>query len=205
VRPFHSSSLSNVLYKILHEDPPPPISVNPACSPELDRLITRSIAKDPDDHPERGRVHDALRAIAATEIAEGEPARITTGTATRHRMDSATPPVSGDPPPGIACPPPTRPAHARRASARRRRRSAAPPPPGHLLMLLALTVSAAEPLLFRGCSARVGARAAPWCRHRRHRDPAPRPTATPSVPTPSLVTVQIVVDPPARCASTAIR
>jgi serine/threonine protein kinase len=49
VRPFESSTLSNVLYKILNEDPGAPRAKNPNCSEEIDQLIRRCLAKDPAD------------------------------------------------------------------------------------------------------------------------------------------------------------
>jgi serine/threonine-protein kinase len=213
VRPFQGNSLSNVLFKILHEDPPTPVLVNPSCKPELDRLITRAMAKDPDDRfPSAAELYDALRAIAATEIAEGEPARESTTGILRdavNRMDSpATPPVSGDTTTaGIARPPrSTRPAHAQIEHPPRvgdgdqpRRRPAL----ATFLMLLALIVLGAGALYFSEDAQRIvfGARAAPWVpTPTPTATPTPAPTATPTptpVPTPSLVTVQIVVDPPA--------
>ncbi len=185
VRPFQGNSLSNVLFKILHEDPPTPVLVNPSCNPELDRLITRAMAKDPDDRfPSAAELYDALRAIAAAEIAEGEPARESTTGILRdavNRMDSpATPPVSGESTTaGIARPPrSTRPAHAqiehppRVGDADQPRRR---PALATFLMLLALIVLGAGALYFSEDAQRIvfGARAAPWV-------PTPTPTATPT-------------------------
>jgi len=48
-RPFQGASLSNVLYKILNEDPEPPRNFVRQCPPELDAVITRSIAKNPEE------------------------------------------------------------------------------------------------------------------------------------------------------------
>jgi len=59
-RPFQGASLSNVLYKILNEDPEPVCSLVPQCPPELDAIIRRSIAKDPSQ-----RFQSALELIEA--------------------------------------------------------------------------------------------------------------------------------------------
>lgn len=213
VRPFQGNSLSNVLFKILHEDPPTPVLINLSCKPELDRLITRAMAKDPDDRfPSAAELYDALRAIAATEIAEGEPARESTTGILRdavNRMDSpAAPPVSGESATtGLARPPrPVRPGRAQiehpprvdDADQPRRR-----PALATFLMLVALIALGAGALYFSDDAQRMvfGARAAPWVSTPTPTaTPTPEPTPTPTptpVPTPSLVTVQIVVDPPA--------
>jgi serine/threonine-protein kinase len=49
VRPFESATLSNVLYKILNEDPTPPAEVDGRSSPELGALIRRCMAKAPEE------------------------------------------------------------------------------------------------------------------------------------------------------------
>ncbi|PWB77023.1 MAG: hypothetical protein C3F15_04140 [Holophagae bacterium] len=215
VRPFQGASLSNVLYKILHDEPPPASQVNPACSPELARLITRSMAKEPDERfQSAAELYDALRAIAAAEITEAEASRDTTTGILRdavNRMDGAPqPPVSDEAPTAGISPPQraSRPAHAPIEhtahpddSDRPRRRPAL----ATFLALLAVLVVAAAALYFSPEVQRVvfGGRGAPWV-------PTPTPTATPTtvptptttptptvVPTPALVTVQIIVDPPA--------
>jgi serine/threonine-protein kinase len=47
-KPFEGTSLSNVLYKILNEDPIPPIEVVRDCPSELNELICKCMSKDPD-------------------------------------------------------------------------------------------------------------------------------------------------------------
>jgi serine/threonine-protein kinase len=213
VRPFHSSSLSNVLYKILHEDPPPPSSVNPACSPELDRLITRSIAKDPRDRFQTAaELLDALRAIAVAEINDPDVARKTTTGILRsavHRMDDAAKPTVSDDSPTAGLSRPARaprPAHAQiehppslDESDRRRHRPAL----ATFLVLLGVLGSAAAALYYSQDVQRLvfGVDRPPWVP-----TPTPTATATPTptstptptaTPTPGLVTVQLIVDPPA--------
>jgi serine/threonine-protein kinase len=48
LKPFEGTSLSNVLYKILNEDPEPPIEVATDCPPRLDELIRKCLSKDPE-------------------------------------------------------------------------------------------------------------------------------------------------------------
>ncbi|HOC44363.1 MAG TPA: serine/threonine-protein kinase [Thermoanaerobaculales bacterium] len=213
VRPFHSGSLSNVLYKILHEDPPPPSAVNPACSPELDRLITRSIAKDPGQRfQSAAELLDALRAIAVAEINDPDAGRDTTTGILRsavHRMDDVPKPEAADEPTtaGLARPArAARPAHAQIEhppslddTDRARHRPALVT---FLVLLGVLGLAAAllyyskdvQRLVFRGDGP-------PWMPTPTPTSTTtPTPTATPAptaTPTPGLVTVQLVVDPPA--------
>ena len=62
-RPFQGSSLSNVLYKILNEDPASPGLVNPACSPELDATHRSLHGQGPGTSASRpsAELFDALR------------------------------------------------------------------------------------------------------------------------------------------------
>jgi len=48
-RPFESATLSNVLYKILNEEPEYPSDVDGACSPELQGVLRRCMAKKPEE------------------------------------------------------------------------------------------------------------------------------------------------------------
>jgi len=48
VRPFESSTLSNVLYKILNEEPQYPSEDNPRCSEALGAVLRRCMAKEPE-------------------------------------------------------------------------------------------------------------------------------------------------------------
>ena len=64
-RPFHAPYPAAVLYAVLHEDPPPPSALNPAVPPEVDAVVARCLAKDPD-----GRYPDAAALAAALVPAE---------------------------------------------------------------------------------------------------------------------------------------
>lgn len=47
--PFNGDNLSAIMYKILHEDPAPPSTINPQVPPAFDRIVSRALAKRPDD------------------------------------------------------------------------------------------------------------------------------------------------------------
>lgn len=49
VTPFNGDNLSAIMYKILHEDPAPPSTVNLGVPPVFDRIISRALAKRPED------------------------------------------------------------------------------------------------------------------------------------------------------------
>ncbi len=69
-RPFSGGSLSNVLYRILNEEPKPLRGLMPSCPPQLEAVIRRCMAKNPDDRFQTVRaLFDALRAIPAADFA----------------------------------------------------------------------------------------------------------------------------------------
>lgn len=47
--PFNGDNLSAIMYKILNEDPAPPSTVNPRVPPFFDRIVSRALAKRPQD------------------------------------------------------------------------------------------------------------------------------------------------------------
>ncbi len=47
-RPFSGESLADTLSQVLHHDPPPPSRLNPGCPLEVDRIVMRLLAKNPD-------------------------------------------------------------------------------------------------------------------------------------------------------------
>jgi len=64
IRPFEGQSLSNVLYKILNEDPEWPHAVDEKIPEDLDAIIRRCMSKEPDErHQTAQELGDALRAI----------------------------------------------------------------------------------------------------------------------------------------------
>ena len=48
VRPFDGDSISTIIYKVLYEDPRPPASYNPALPPDVNVLLEKALAKDPE-------------------------------------------------------------------------------------------------------------------------------------------------------------
>jgi hypothetical protein len=44
---FHADTVTAVLYKVVHEDPEPPATVNPSVPPGIDAAIRRALEKDP--------------------------------------------------------------------------------------------------------------------------------------------------------------
>lgn len=47
--PFNGDNLSAIMYKILHEEPVPPSTINPRVPPMFDRVVSRALAKRPED------------------------------------------------------------------------------------------------------------------------------------------------------------
>lgn len=67
-RPFQSTSLAKLAMQHVAEMPPLPRSIEPAISPELESLILKCLAKDPDERFANGRkVHEALQALERGE------------------------------------------------------------------------------------------------------------------------------------------
>ncbi len=100
VRPFRGSSLSNVLYKILNEEPEEPRTVSPSCPPELARVISQCMAKDPE---ERYQTADALiqdlRQTPMADIEGFQGKDVTTGILrlALDRLPSETPEAKAQP------------------------------------------------------------------------------------------------------------
>ncbi len=222
-RPFHGTSLSNVLYRILNEEPAPPNRVNPGCSTDLAAIIVRCMAKDPAERfqtvPE---LFDALRSVALLEIDEADSEReITTGVLREAvlRMDgapdhsgahdAATTDISN--PDLLATPTHTEIEHSPTVDEPESERRS--PALITFLSLVAILLAAAGTLYFStNLQTRIfGPEGAPWKPTATPTPtvtptptstatitPTPTITATPSpTPTPGPVTVQLIVDPPA--------
>jgi serine/threonine-protein kinase len=72
-RPFHGTSLSNVLYQILNDEPRSPSEVMPGVSPELQDVVVRCMAKAPANRYQSAReVFQALRAVPGAGPDDGE-------------------------------------------------------------------------------------------------------------------------------------
>ncbi len=87
-RPFAGANLSNILYMVLNQDPPPPSTLRPDCPPELEAVIRRCLAKEPGDRFQTaGDLAAALRAVPAAELPEGAPPREATTAILRSMID----------------------------------------------------------------------------------------------------------------------
>src|SRR5512143_1173216 len=53
--PFNGDNLSAIMYKILNEEPAPPSTANPRVPPAFDRIISRALAKRPEDRYQTAR------------------------------------------------------------------------------------------------------------------------------------------------------
>jgi serine/threonine-protein kinase len=63
-KPFRANTSFSVLNAHLNEAPVPPIEVNAALSPELNSIVLRALAKNPDDRFQTAQeFHDALKAL----------------------------------------------------------------------------------------------------------------------------------------------
>jgi serine/threonine-protein kinase len=81
VRPFESATLSNVLYKILNEEPEDPSSIGSTCSEGLETLVRRCMSKEPEDRFQNvGELLADLRQVALDTAPEmGSTKELTTG------------------------------------------------------------------------------------------------------------------------------
>jgi serine/threonine-protein kinase len=80
-RPFQGASLSNVLYQILNDQPADLADLTTDCPPELQDVIKKCMAKDPDDRFQNVRqVLDALKAVPGAVGSDGDSmVEVTTG------------------------------------------------------------------------------------------------------------------------------
>ena len=99
-RPFEGASLSNVLYQILNDNPTEPTDISEDVSEDLQRVVLKCMAKNPDDRYQSVReILEVLRSIPGTVGVDGESmVEITTGVL-RVAVSSMDPPTSGEEPP----------------------------------------------------------------------------------------------------------
>ena len=189
-RPFESATLSNVLYKILNEEPEYPPEVDGICSSELQAVLRRCMVKDPE-----GRYQTAaelladLRSIALTTTPEVATTKdLTTGVLRQAMSGMATPSAENPNQPTrrvstprsqpTTTPPPSTPQNTRlhRTPEVRgddlERRS----PVVYIFTILVVLLIAAAAILYFSKEAQqivFGDVGAPWI-------PTPTPTATPT-------------------------
>ena len=70
-RPFQGNSAKTVVFKVMNIDPVPVTSLQSNVSPELDAIVSRAIAKDPDERYSSGA--ELARAIHALRISDLAP------------------------------------------------------------------------------------------------------------------------------------
>jgi serine/threonine-protein kinase len=92
-RPFESATLSNVLYKILNEEPDYPTTVDGGCSEELQTVIRRCLAKEPEDRFQgAAELLAELRSIALASTPEVATTKeLTTGVLRKAMRGMPTP------------------------------------------------------------------------------------------------------------------
>jgi len=96
-RPFQGSSLSNVLYQILNDHPADPSDLTTECSPEMQDVIKKCLAKDPDDRFQNVRqVLDALKAVPGAAGSEGDSMVEATTGVLRIAVSNMGPPETHD-------------------------------------------------------------------------------------------------------------
>jgi serine/threonine protein kinase/tetratricopeptide (TPR) repeat protein len=110
--PFNDTTVSALIYKHLNEPPPPLRSLRPDIPPALDELVTRMLAKQPADRPQRvGDLPDLFdRAVGAnrvTVINEAPISETPPGFQNRQSSPSIQPPIQ--PPMRPPTQPPMRP------------------------------------------------------------------------------------------------
>ncbi len=99
-RPFEGASLSNVLYQILNDDPTEPTYLSPEIPEDLQRIILKCMAKNPEDRYQTVReILDALRSVPGAVGSDGESmVEITTGVL-RVAVSNMIPAAGGEEPP----------------------------------------------------------------------------------------------------------
>jgi serine/threonine protein kinase len=225
-RPFESATLSNVLYKILNEEPEYPPEIEGRGSEDLQAIIRRCMAKAPE---ERFQTADELladlRRIALASAPEaGTTKELTTGVL-RRAMRGMPSPQEEDldqPTRRVATPrsqpssPPSTPQSAKlqRTPEVNTDESGGRSPVLYIFVALLILVVAAATTLYLSKEAQrlvFGVEGAPWIPTA---TPTPTPTSTPTptgtvtptatetpepspTATPAPVTVRLIVDPPA--------
>jgi tRNA A-37 threonylcarbamoyl transferase component Bud32 len=82
---FSGDTIPNLLYTIVHENPPPPTQINPSVPPLFDQVVAKALAKNPEDRYRTANdfAEDAKRAYRGEQLKASLPtdvtAAITTG------------------------------------------------------------------------------------------------------------------------------
>ncbi len=77
ISPFQGQSLSNILYRIVNEDPEPPSAIAPWCPKTLETIVLKCLSKNPNDrYPSANELADALRHVEPFDAEAHEPTEI---------------------------------------------------------------------------------------------------------------------------------
>jgi serine/threonine protein kinase len=72
--PFSGDNISTIMYRILNEDPPPPRTVNPRVPDALDFIVSKTLAKHPDDRYQTAKeLANDLRNFAQLNVTASRP------------------------------------------------------------------------------------------------------------------------------------
>jgi len=226
VRPFESGTLSNVLYKILNEEPEYPEDTSTNCTQALERVIRRCMAKEPGDRfQDAGELLAELRQIAADATPDTATTKeLTTGvlrrvmkdmgaSATAANEDATRPVPSPRSSPDKPAPTPQNAELRRTPETSEPEQSRRSPVLYIFLVLLAILLAAAATLYLSKDAQNLvfGEAGAPWIPTPTHTPTntptptiTPTATATPTITpepsptaTPAPISIRLVVDPPA--------
>lgn len=226
VRPFESATLSNVLYKILNEEPEYPADTSAHCTAALDRVIRKCMTKEPADrYQNAGELLAELRQIAADATPDSTTTKeLTTGVLRRVMKDMGTSAAAANDDatrrvptprssPGKPAPTPQNTRLSRTPETAEPDDDRRSPVAFIFVVLVAILLAAAATLYFSKDAQDLvfGEAGAPWIPTPTFTPTStPTPTVTPTVtPTPTItpepsptprpapIDVRLVVDPPA--------
>jgi CHASE2 domain-containing sensor protein/predicted Ser/Thr protein kinase len=68
-KPFQGESISSLMYRILNYDPPPPSSINGKTPPVIDRIVSKAIAKKPEErYQDAGEISQILKEFISSFV-----------------------------------------------------------------------------------------------------------------------------------------
>jgi len=91
-KPYGGGEVPEIVYRIVHEEPPPPSAFKPELSPEVDKVVAKALAKDPvkrfQSAGELAKAYrKAIRRAGNEEIKKDEGTDSSTGELKRHSFD----------------------------------------------------------------------------------------------------------------------
>ncbi len=89
-RPFQGNSAKTVVFKVMNIDPVPVTSFQSNVSPELDAIVSRAIAKDPDErYPSGAELARAIHAFRNSDLSPSDTATFITASLQRDLLNAA--------------------------------------------------------------------------------------------------------------------